>query len=384
MTPREILERLVAFPTVSTETNIPLIDWVADHLAAHGIASHRMPDDTGTKHALFASVGPDAPGGIVLSGHTDVVPVEGQDWTTDPWQVTEKDGRLYGRGTCDMKGFDALAVAAMVKAKSADLKRPLQIAFSFDEEIGCEGAPPLIRAMDGVVPKAATAIIGEPSMMKVVTGHKGSTGFQLHVRGFEVHSSLLPDGVSAILESARIINWINERNAENAAKAPGPLAANFNPPWTTLHVGMIKGGTAHNITAKDAYFDMEFRVVPGESVEEWADAFLAYVSEVEAAMQAVQPSARITTDRYFGVPGLQPESEGEAETLARRITGDNGTHVVSYGTEAGHFQNAGYSSVICGPGDIAQAHQADEFVAIEQLKQGEAFLDKVIDTLTRD
>ena len=383
MTPREILERLVSFPTVSRDTNIPLIDWVEGFLAEHGIESHRMPDETGTKHALFASVGPDVPGGVVLSGHTDVVPIDGQDWVTDPGEVVEKDGKLYGRGTCDMKGFDALALHAMAKAAKADLKRPLQIALSFDEEVGCEGAPPLIEAMAGVVPKADLAIIGEPSMMKVVTGHKGSTGFEVHVHGFEVHSSILHTGVSAILESAKLIQWINEQNVVNRGREPSELAAPFEPPWTTLHVGMIKGGTAHNITAKDCEWDMEFRVVPGESVDDWAERFLAAVREVEADMQAVAPSTRIETNRYYGVPGLQPETDGAAEALARRLTGDNGTHVVSYGTEAGHFQNAGYSSVICGPGDIAQAHQPNEFLEIAQLDAGEAFLDRLIDDLTR-
>ena len=383
MTPREILDRLVSFPTVSRDTNIPLIDWVEGFLSEHGIESHRMPDETGTKHALFASVGPDAPGGVVLSGHTDVVPVDGQDWVTDPWVVTEKDGKLYGRGTCDMKGFDALALNAMAKASRMDLKRPLQIAFSFDEEIGCEGAPPLIEAMQGVVPRADLAIIGEPSMMKVVTGHKGSTGFKVHVRGFEVHSSILHTGVSAILESAKLIQWINVQNARNQAKEPDEFAASFTPPWTTLHAGMISGGTAHNITAKDCHWDIEFRVVPGESADEWAEKFLEIVAQVEAEMQKTAPSSQITTDRYFGVPGLKPETDGAAEALARRLTGDNATHVVSYGTEAGHFQNAEYSSVICGPGDIAQAHQPNEFLTIEQLNAGEAFLDKLLEYMTK-
>ncbi len=384
MTPRDILERLVAFPTVSRDTNIPLIDWVEAFLDDHGIASHRMPDETGTKHALFASVGPDVAGGVVLSGHTDVVPVDGQDWVTDPWVVTEKDRKLYGRGTCDMKGFDALALAAMAKAAKMDLKRPLQIAFSFDEEVGCEGAPPLIEAMQGVVPRADLAIIGEPSMMKVVTGHKGSTGFNVHVRGFEVHSSILHTGVSAILESAKLIQWINVQNARNQAQEPDDLAAPFTPPWTTLHAGMIRGGTAHNITAKDCHWDMEFRVVPGESADEWSDKFLEVVAQVEGEMQKIAPSSKITTDRYFGVPGLKPEADGAAEQLARRLTGDNATHVVSYGTEAGHFQNAEYSSVICGPGDIAQAHQPNEFLTVEQLNAGEAFLDKLLEDMTKN
>lgn len=380
---RDILEALVSFPTVSHDTNLPLIDWAEAYLRSNGINAHRhvKPDDP-SKHALFASVGPDAPGGIVLSGHTDVVPVEGQPWTSDPFKVTERDGKLYGRGTCDMKGFDALALLAMVKAKDAPLRRPLQIALSYDEEIGCAGAPPLIDAMAAAgVPKASLAIIGEPSMLKCVTGHKGSSGFDVHVKGYEVHSSLLDRGVSAIMEAARLIDWCNTRNAENRAKTPSEIAAIFDPPWTTLHVGQIRGGTAHNITAKDCHFALEFRVVPDESVADWAEAVREAAAEIEAKMKAVHPSAGIDLDPFFDVPGLQPEDNGEAEALVRRITGDNGTHVVSYGTEAGHFQNAGMSSVICGPGDIAQAHQADEWLSIAQFREGEAFLDRIIDSL---
>lgn len=380
---RAILDALVGFPTVSHDTNIPLIDWVEDYLSGLGITAHRMPKaGDPSKHALFCSVGPDVQGGIVLSGHTDVVPVAGQSWTTDPWEVVEKEGRLYGRGTCDMKGFDALALHALQKALKAPLKRPLQIALSFDEEIGCAGAPPLIEAMAAAgLPKAAMAIIGEPSMLRCVTAHKGSSGFDIHVKGFEVHSSLLDRGVSAIMEAARLIDWINERNAESRAGTPTAIAEIFDPPWTTLHVGMIEGGTAHNITAKDCRFVLEFRVVPDESVETWSDAVRTRAAEIEASMRAVWSSTGIDLDPFFGVPGLEPEADGAAEALVRRITGDNGTHVVSYGTEAGHFQNAGYSSVICGPGDIAQAHQADEWLSVQQFEAGERFLEKVMDSL---
>ncbi len=382
--PRKILEQLVSFPTVSSDTNIPLIDWVEAYLTDLGITAHRMPKEgDASKHALFCSVGPEVEGGIVLSGHTDVVPVVGQPWTTDPWTVVEKDGKLFGRGTCDMKGFDALALHALQKALKAPLKRPLQIALSFDEEIGCAGAPPLIEAMAAAgLPKAAMAIIGEPSMLKCVTAHKGSSGFNAHVKGYEVHSSLLDRGVSAIMEAARLIGWINERNAENRARTPTAMAAMFDPPWTTLHVGKIEGGTAHNITAKDCRFVLEFRVVPDESVETWSDAVRDKVTEIEAGMRSVRHSTGFDLHPFFGVPGLKPEDDGPAEALVRRITGDNGTHVVSYGTEAGHFQAAGYSAVICGPGDIAQAHQADEWLSIAQFEAGERFLEKVIDSLT--
>ena len=380
---REILDALVSFPTVSHDTNIPLIDWVEGYLTSIGVTSHRLPKaDEPTKHALFCSVGPDVPGGIVLSGHTDVVPVEGQPWTTDPWEVVEKDGKLYGRGACDMKGFDALALHALQQALKAPLKRPLQIALSFDEEIGCAGAPPLIEAMSAAgLPKADLAIIGEPSMLKCVTAHKGSSGFNVHVRGHEVHSSLLDRGVSAIMEAARLIEWLNQQNAANRSKLPTDLAGVFDPPWTTLHVGQICGGTAHNITAKDCRFDLEFRVVPDEDVVFWNDAVADAAERITAGMKAVHPGTGIDLEPFFGVPGLKPEVGGAAEALVRRITGDNGTHVVSYGTEAGHFQNAGYSAVICGPGDIAQAHQADEWLSVAQFEAGGVFLGKIVESL---
>jgi acetylornithine deacetylase len=381
LSPRAILDRLVAFPTVSRDSNLPLIDWVEGYLASHGITAHRHWHEDGTKAALFAHVGPWVEGAVVLSGHTDVVPVDGQDWATDPWVVTERDGRLYGRGTCDMKGFDALAIWALVQAQIRGVKRPLQLALSYDEEIGCTGGPPMIAAMAKVLPKGSAALIGEPSRMKVVTGHKGGTGFKVHVKGFEVHSSLLPEGVSAIMEAARIIMWANARNAENMGKPATPLAAIFHPPFTTLHVGMIEGGTAHNITAGDCRFSFEFRVVPGETVEDWATAFRAEVTRIEAAMKAIRPEAEIVLDQFFSVPGLIPEAGGVAEALARRLTGDNATHVVSYGTEAGQFQEAGLSAAICGPGDIAQAHQVDEWLELSEFAVGQAFMDRLLDEL---
>ena len=378
LSPRQILDALVRFPTVSRDTNLPLVDWVEAYLASHGIAAHRQWHADRTKAALFAHSGPWEAGGVVVSGHTDVVPVAGQVWTSDPWEVTERDGRLYGRGTCDMKGFDALAIWALVEAHRRGVARPLQLALSYDEEIGCTGAPPMIAAMAQVLPKAGAALIGEPSGMRVVTGHKGGTGIAVHVRGFEVHSSLLPQGVSAIMEAARLIGWANDRNAEARARVPSPVAALFDPPFTTFHVGTISGGTANNITAADCRFLMEFRNVPGESAESWHSLFVAEVDRLRSAMQAVRPEAGIDLSPFFTVPALVPEPEGAAETLARRLTGDNGHHVVSYGTEAGQFQDAGYSAVVCGPGDIAQAHQADEYLEVSEFAAGHAFMERLL------
>ncbi|TMV07967.1 acetylornithine deacetylase [Ruegeria sediminis] len=382
LTPLEIMAKLVSFPTVSRESNLPLVDWVEGYLASQGIQAHRWPDPAQPhKAALFAHVGPLEEGAVVLSGHTDVVPVDGQPWDSDPFTVTERDGKYFGRGTCDMKGFDALAIWALVEARHRGVTRPLQLALSFDEEVGCTGAPPLIAAMQEVLPKGSAVIVGEPSMMQAVTGHKGGFGYATHVVGFEVHSSIMHTGINAVMAAAPLIDWANHRNAENMAAEPSALAAVFEPPWTTCHVGQIQGGTAHNITAKDCRFMLDFRVVPGEDPATWRDAYLARVREVEANMRAVHPETRIDVSESFAVPALEPEQGGEAETLVRVLTGDNATHVVSYGTEAGHFQQAGYSAVVCGPGDIAQAHQPNEFITVAQFDAGHAFMERLLDKL---
>lgn len=383
LTPRQILDHLVAFPTISRDSNLDLVDWVDAYLHSHGVKSHRYYNAEGTKAALFANVGPEVPGGVILSGHTDVVPVDGQDWTTDPFTVVERDGRLYGRGTCDMKGFDALALAAVPLALKAGVKRPLQIALSFDEELGCTGAPPMIEEIVKTLPRAALAIIGEPSMMKTVNGHKGGAGYRVKVKGFEVHSSLLPQGVSAIMEAARLIGWLNAQNELFMAKPVTALAAMFDPPHTTVHCGMFSGGTAHNITAGDCSFVMETRVVPGEDAEALALAFEAECAALDARVKAIRPEAGVTWERFFDVPPLVPEPEGAAEAQVRRVTGDNGVSVVSYGTEAGQFQAAGYSAVICGPGDIAQAHQRDEYLDLAQFEAGWAFMQRLVAELAQ-
>lgn len=381
LSPLELMTKLVSFPTVSRDSNLPLVDWVEDYLDSHGIAAHRFYNEERDKAAIFAHVGPGIEGGVVLSGHTDVVPVDGQPWASDPWTVVERDGKYFGRGTCDMKGFDALSLWALVEAKYRDISRPLQIALSFDEEVGCTGAPPMIERILQTLPRASAVIVGEPSMMQAVTGHKGGQGFWVDVRGFEVHSSIAYRGVSAIMEAAKIINWANEVNAEEAARTPDAMAALFDPPYTTLHTGLIEGGTAANITAKHCGFDLGFRAVPGDDTGAWRRRVLDRIAEVEAGMKAVHPDAGIDVTPRFGVPGLKPEQQGEAEALVRAITGDNATHVVSYGTEAGQFQERGYSAVVCGPGDIAQAHQPDEFITVEQFNAGHDFMRNLLERL---
>ncbi|QPM89254.1 acetylornithine deacetylase [Pseudooceanicola algae] len=381
LTPFEIMRTLVGFPTVSRDSNLPLIDWVQDYLEGHGVTCvrHLHPDQP--KAGLWAHVGPWQDGAVVLSGHTDVVPVDGQEWTDDPFTVIERDGKYFGRGCVDMKSFDALAIWAMAEAAGQTLETPLQLALSYDEELGVIGADPLLRDIEGQVPKGAVAIIGEPTMLKPVTGHKASIAFDTVVHGFEVHSSLSHTGVSAVMEAARIVDWANSVNAANMAKDPQGSDALFEPPWTNAHVGVISGGTAHNITAKRCEFVISFRCVPGEDPESYATLYEAEVRRVEAAMQAIRPEARIELVGKFRAPGLKPVPDNAAEALARRLTGDNDTYVVSYGTEAGHFQNHGFAAVVCGPGDIAQAHQPDEYITIAQFEAGHDFMRRLLDTL---
>ena len=380
LTARQLLDRLVAFPTVSSSTNLPLIYFVRDYFLSHGIDSEVIPNEDGTKAGLIAAVGPDVTGGVALSAHSDVVPVEGQNWTTEPWKVIEKDGKIYGRGTCDMKGFVALAIAAMVKAKASNLKRPLQFALSRDEEVGLLGAPDVAQGLLDKFAKVDAVLVGEPTEMKVVTGHKSCDDLQFHVRGHEVHSSLLHEGVSAVMCGARFVEWVRKQNVENQARVPSTVAAMYNPPFTTLHVGQINGGTANNITAKDCYFAIDLRCVGDERPEDWRSKIQQEIANIEKEMKAIHSDSFFKMDVMPG-PAVVPEIEGKAESLARRLTGDNGIHTVAYGTDGGHFQNRGFSVVICGPGNIEQAHQADEFILASQFDAGEKMLDSLVETL---
>lgn len=382
LTPTEMLAKLVAFPSESQRSNLDIIHFVKDYLAGHGVSSHLVPSEDGQKANLFATIGPEADGGVVLSGHTDVVPVAGQDWSTDPWTLTERDGKLFGRGSCDMKGFDAIALALVPDMLRAGLKRPVHIALSYDEEVGCYGAPFMIAEMARQGIKPSAVIVGEPSMMQVVTGHKGGTRMKTTVRGYAVHSSRMDLGVSAVMVGARLIAWFEDQMAARAAAADP--ASPFMPPYATFHSGVVKGGTAANITAELCEFVAEFRVIPPEDPMEDYARYLAYVRDViEPPMKAKWAKAGVEVELLSSIPPLRPEADGEAERLARRITGDNGSHVVAYGTEGGQFQEAGWSTVVCGPGDIAQAHQPDEFIEISQMAAGEQFVRRMIAELAR-
>jgi len=377
---RQLLAKLVSFPTVSSDTNLPLIYFVRDYFAQHGIDSLVIPNEDGTKAGLVAQVGPNVIGGVALSGHSDVVPVEGQDWTTDPWTLVEKNDRFYGRGTCDMKGFLALAIAAMVKANSMDLKRPLQFALSRDEEIGLLGAPDVANGLLAHFAKVDAVIVGEPTEMKVVTGHKSCDDLQFHVRGYEVHSSRLHEGVSAVMCAARFVEWVRQQNIESQDKIPSATAVLYDPPFTTLHVGRINGGTADNITAKDCYFSIDLRCVGDERTEDWLVKIQQKIETIEAEMKAVHSDAFFNIHVMRG-PAVVPEIEGQAEALARLLTGDNGSHTVSYGTDGGHFQKQGFSVVVCGPGNIAQAHKPDEFIELSEFNAGATMLERLLENL---
>jgi acetylornithine deacetylase len=373
----EMLEKLVAFPSVSRDSNLPVIDFIEDYLKAYGVESTRVYNDEGNKASLYATVGPQVPGGVVLSGHTDVVPVDGQDWQTDPFTVTQKGDRLYGRGTCDMKGFLSLGLAELPAMIAADLARPIHFAFSYDEELACLGAWDLVAEMAKHVAMPAAVIVGEPTNMEVVTGHKGLINLITRIRGFEVHSSLAHTGVSAVAIAARLVNYLTETSEQNrqAADPHNP----FVPNWTTLHCGQIEGGTAHNIVARDCWFATDIRAIPTETPRQFYDRYLAYVrEEVEPAMQAIHRDTGIEIEVLSEVPGLAPETNGAAEELARSLTGDNGSHVVSYGTEAGQFQGAGFSVVVCGPGSIEQAHQPNEYLEVSELEKGRKFIQDLI------
>lgn len=380
-TPKEMLAKLVSFNTESQRSNLDLIQFCRDYLAGLGVESTIVPSPDGQKANLYATVGPAVAGGVVLSGHTDVVPVAGQDWTSDPWTLTERDGKLYGRGTCDMKGFDATALALVPEMIEAGLKRPIHIALSYDEEVGCLGARIMIDAMAAAGLTPSAVIVGEPSMMQVVTGHKGGTRMKTTVRGHAVHSSRVDIGVPAVMIAGKLIAWHDEVMTENKARTPNDNG--FEPPYTTLHVGVVQGGTAVNITAEHCSFTHEVRVIPGERDNNYVERYRARIAELEAGMKAIAPETGIEMEITSFTPALGPEKHGEAEALSRRLTGDNGSHVVAYGTEGGLFQAAGWSTVVCGPGDIAQAHQPDEFITVAQLDAGARFIRGVIAELAR-
>ncbi|MBK3799655.1 acetylornithine deacetylase [Azospirillum brasilense] len=367
-----MIARLVGFDTVSRRSNMALIDWVRDHLAGYGVESRLVPSPDGAKANLFATIGPMTEGGVVLSAHTDVVPVDGQPWDTDPFTLVERDGRLYGRGTADMKSFPAVALALLPDILEAGLKRPLHLALSYDEEVGCIGAPAMIARIADELPRPSAVIVGEPTSMGVVLAHKGCYVLRTTVTGHEVHSSQIDRGVSAVMTAARLVNLVGDMAAENAAAAEP--ACGFDPPFTTLQVGTIEGGTAANITARHCSFVWDIRPLPGDDWTRYRDRFEAECERLRAVMRRISLDCDIRTEQLAGVPGLAPEPDGPAAQLCHALTGRNDTGMVSFAAEAGQFQEAGLSTVLCGPGSIDQAHQPNEYIDVAQVTACEGFL----------
>lgn len=365
-TAKGLLGDLVAFPTVSSDSNLALIDWAAEALRRAGARAEIVPDETDTKANLFATFGPEADGGIVLSGHTDVVPVEGQPWSSDPFTMVERAGRLYGRGTCDMKGFIACILAVAPEMARWRLGRPIHVALTYDEEVGCFGAASLAAFLGRREIRPAIALIGEPTSMRLVEGHKGCFEYTTEVRGLEGHGSAPDSGVNAADYASRYASRLLELSHDLRGRAPADSP--FSPPWTTLNIGRMSAGSARNVIAGHAEIEWEMRPVTQED----ADFVRAEIDRFAAEaliprMRATHPEAGITRHVVAEVAGLQPKPGNPASALAAALTGRNDTELVAFGTEAGVFQKIGIDCVVCGPGSIAQAHKPEEFVELSQL-----------------
>ena len=378
--PRDMLSRLIAFDTTSRDSNLALVDFVDDYVSTYGLKSRRIPNPEGTKANLLITIGPDVPGGVILSGHTDVVPVDGQPWDTDPFTLVERDGRYYGRGTSDMKAFSAVILSLIPEFVARPLKTPVHIALSYDEEVGCLGVRPMIADIVRSVPMPRLAIIGEPTNMKVVNAHKGIRSFRTTVTGREAHSSQVDKGVNAVMVAAELIMFLAKLADDMRAK--GDPTGRFDPPFTSVQSSTIEGGTALNILARECTFQWEYRYLPGTSQDDIFEAFEAHARNVVLPrLKAIAPEADIVTTVRSHAPALVAREGCPAEALARQLTGANHAEAVSYGTEAGLFQEAGIPSVICGPGDIREAHKPNEYIEITQVAACETFIRKLITIL---
>lgn len=373
---QRLLADLVAFDTTSRNSNLPLVDYVRQELARHGVASRLVHDESGTKANLWATIGPAGVPGVVLSGHTDTVPVDGQRWTSDPFRLRAEGGRLYARGACDMKGFCAAVLALVPELAAAKLTRPVHLAFSYDEEVGCVGVERLLQVLrqEGVRP--AFCIVGEPTSMQVVVGHKAKRSMRVTVTGRTVHSALAPSGVNAVDYGALVVLRMREIAARLAAHGGrDPL---YDVPHTTAHTGVFRGGTALNIVPDRAVVDCEFRVLPSEDADALVAELRAYAADLTAEMRVRAPEAGIEVEVFAGFPGLETAPQAEVAVLAKQFSGRDGHGKVAFGTEAGRFDEMlGVPTVVCGPGSIEQAHKADEFVAAAQLAECERFLGRL-------
>ncbi len=367
------MARLVAFDTVSDRPNRAMMEFIADYLDGFGIVSSLAYDASGTKADLIATIGPTAPGGVILSGHTDVVPVAGQKWSSDPFTLVARDDRLYGRGAADMKGFIAVALALVPDFLARPLARPLHLVLSYDEEVGCLGAPGLIARYLKDFPKAFAAIVGEPTGMRIANAHKGVSVYRTHVTGKPGHSSNPGAGVNAIAIAAECIKFLMDE--AETLKATGRKDARFDPPHATVSVGTIEGGTAMNIIAAECDFIWDCRSVSVSEAAELEARFDDHCAlDIVPAMRERASACGIDTHRHCVVPPLTADPANPIEALARRLTGQNEAVVSSFAAEAGMFQQAGIPAILCGPGEIAQAHRPDEFVTRDQLEICAGFL----------
>lgn len=369
------MARLVAFDTTSHKTNIPLIRFVENYLREHGVASQLVPTADGEKASLFATIGPPGVSGVALSGHTDVVPVTGQTWDTDPFTVVERDGRYYGRGTADMKGFLACVLAAVPEFRARSLQTPLHIAFSYDEEVGCTGVRPMLDEFGSRITRPLMTIVGEPTSMRVVDGHKGPVRWLVEIKGRAAHSSMAHLGANAITAAGALIGELHRIESDLKQLPPDHR---FDPPYPTLQVTVIEGGNATNIVPVSCRFQFDVRAMPGldtAAIEQRVRRFAE--TECLPPMRAVAPEADIKVTQVNNVPPFEADHASGVVALALKLTGQNETFAVSYATEAGLFQAAGSPSVVCGPGDIAQAHTANEWIAASELDACMAFLEKL-------
>jgi acetylornithine deacetylase len=374
-TAKEILGRLIAFDTTSHKTNIPMAEWIRDYLAGHGVESHFVPAPNGIHTSLFATIGPAGDGGIALSGHMDVVPVTGQTWDTDPFTMVEMGTRLYGRGTCDMKGYLACMLAAVPGFKRRQLRTPIHLAFSYDEEVGCTGVRPMIAEFSKMLPKPRMAVIGEPTSMLVVDAHKGPVRWRVELTGRPAHSSMAPLGVNTITYAGRILGELDRIEQDLKTRPPNKR---FDPPYTTLQVTQIEAGTASNIVPESCWFGWEIRALPGLDVEALEARVQAFIdSHCLPEMKAVAPEATIVMKRSNQIPAFAADPGSEILSLTLKLAQANETFAVSYATEASLFHAAGSSSVVCGPGNIAQAHGANEWIEISELEKCMRFMNRL-------
>ncbi len=378
---KKILEKLVSFDSTSSKSNIDLIMYIKNYLEKYNLKSDVIFNENKTKANLHSIIGPSQKQGIVLSGHTDVVPVEGQIWDTNPFELTSNSERLYGRGTADMKSFIAVTLAMVPLMIKKNLKKPIHLAFSYDEEVGCLGAPSLVNHINKSFIKPFLVIVGEPTNMEIVNSHKGVLAFKTSLNGLEGHSSAPEKGLNTIIFASELINFLNllyekERLIQNKI---------FNPPYTTIHIGLIKGGSALNIIPKECSFIWEYRYLPEHDSNKIINEFNNFANKtVLPKMKAIYDKSKITTNQIAHVPPLKSSNNLEIENVIMKLAKSNTIKTVSYGTEGGIFQQTGIPTIICGPGSIEQAHKANEFIDLNEIEKCEKFLINLIEFLEQD